>query len=216
MRAVLLSVTIGLLLVGCALPGEAQDKKPVVYESPFYPLKVGNQWRYRVTSGDNQVQKVVITVAQQEPYEHKFTRDKQEVTETILWYRLSVVSGAKELSEYVAVLKDGVYRFRTAGKDITPPVRFLKLPVEKGESWKVDSVSENVAMTGAFKCEDDAVKVPAGEYPAKRITAQDFKLGTEKMDLVYWFAHNVGMVQQRLRVGNSDVLLELEEFKAGK
>ena len=51
---------------------------------------------------------------------------------------------------------------------------------------------------------------------AKRVSAPDFQVGPEKMALEIWFAPNVGIVQQRVRVGNNEVLLELEEFKAGK
>jgi len=210
-------LSIGLLLAVGMLPGQAQEKKPMVYESPFYPLRVGNAWHYKVAVGEAPVQKVVITVEQAEPYDYKFTQDnKKEVTEPIVRYRLKVVSGAKELLEHVAVLKDGAYRFTTAGKEITPPLRFLKLPLTKGETWKVNSTSENVQMSGTFTCDDDSVRVPAGQFQAKRVSAQDFQLGTEKMALTFWFALDVGIVKQHVRVGNSDVMLELEEFKTGK
>ena len=211
-----LCFSIGLLLVVGTAPGQGQDKKPMVYTSPFYPLRVGNEWTYKVTVGDAPAeQKVVITVDEAEPYDYKFAQDQKEVTAPIVRYRLKVVSGFKELTEHVAVLKDGVYRFTTAMKEIAPPLRFLKLPLTKGETWKVNSTSENVQLSGTFTCADDKVTVPAGEFQAKHVSSKDFLLGTEKMALDYWFAEGVGIVKQHVHVGNSDVLLELKEFKSG-
>jgi hypothetical protein len=218
------------------VPGQSQEKKQkpefIEYESVFYPLHVGNQWRYKVSvHGDapgkdlpgKDTPEVKISVEKQETYDYKFTQDKKEVTKLIMRSRLKVVSGNKQLIEYVAVLEDGVYRFSTAGtdimpagKDITPPLRFLKLPVMNGETWTANSISEGVSLTGSFSCDDETVKVPAGQFPTKHISSKDFQLGTEKMTIDYWFAKDIGMVQQRVRVGNSDVMLELEEFKAGK
>ncbi len=212
MRYACLWMSIAVCLLVGTVPGRGQEKKPMLYESPFYPLHVGNEWRYKATIGDAPPQKVIITVEQAEPYDYKF----KDVSEPIVRYRLKIVSGSKELTEHVAVLKDGVYRFTTASKEITPPLRFLKLPLTKGESWTVNSVSENVQLTGTFTCDDANVTVEGKQFQAKHVWSKDFQLGTEKMTLEYWFAPNVGIVKQHVHVGNSDVLLELEDFKAGK
>ena len=217
MRNVCLWTSIALCLAMGTVPGRGQEKKPMLYESPFYPLRVGNEWRYKATIGDAPPQKVIITAEQAEPFDYKFTLpNKQEGSEPIVRYRLKIVSGSKELTEHVAVLKDGVYRFTTASKEITPPLRFLKLPLTKGETWTVNSMSENVQLTGTFTCDDANVTVEGKQFQAKHVWAKDFQIGTEKMTLEYWFAEHVGIVKQHVHVGNSDVLLELEDFKAGK
>ena len=41
------------------------------YTSPYYPLRVGNEWRYKATIGEAPPQKVSVTVEQAEPYEYK-------------------------------------------------------------------------------------------------------------------------------------------------
>lgn len=205
------SLTAVAILLTLVTPfGQSQERT-----SEFYPLRVGNQWTYKVTAGDAPVQKVVITVDQQENYQYKFTQNNKEITESIVRFRLKTVSGSKELFEHVAVLADGVYRFTTAGKEITPPMCFLKLPLKAGVSWTVDSLSENVQLTGTFTCAEDTVKA-AGGPQALRVSSKDFQLGTEKMTLDSWFAVNTGLVQQRVRIGNNEVLLELEAFKAAK
>jgi hypothetical protein len=207
-------VPVAFLLALFALPGQTQEKKRVIYDSLYYPLRVGNEWTYKVTTGDI-VKKVVVTVDHNELYDHKFTQDKKEATETIVRYRLKVVSESKVLEEHVAPLKDGVYRFTTAGKDIAPPLRFLnKLPA--AETWTVESTSENVPLKGTFSSGEETVKVPAGQFTAWRVSAQTFQFGAEKMSLDTWYAPDIGMVKQKVRVANSEVLMELEQFKAGK
>jgi hypothetical protein len=214
MRYFQLWASVGLLLAVGAMPGHGQEKKG--YKSELYPLGDGYQWRYKATVNDAPTQQVVMTAEKPELYEHKFTVDKKEVPDTAVRYHLKIVSGKKELFEQVAVFNDGVYRLSTADKDITPPLRFLKLPVKEGESWTWKATSENVPLTGTFTCERDKVKVPAGEFDALRVSCPDFQLGAEKMGLDYWFAKDVGIVKQRVRVGKSDVTLELEDFKPGK
>lgn len=210
-------ILLGLFLLASAVPGQGQEKKPMLYESAFYPLRVGSQWRYQSTAGDAPPQVVTVTAERAEPYEYKSTpANKQEISESIVRYRLKKVSGAKELHEYVAVLKDGVYRFSSADKEITPPLRFLKLPLTKGETWTVNSVSENVQLTGTFTCDDASVKVPAGQFQAKHVWSKDFQVGSEKMIIEYWFARDVGIVKQHVHVVNSDEVLELEDFRSGK
>ena len=62
-------VLIGLLLLVGTVPGQGQEKKPMLYTSPYYPLRVGNQWA--LPSDDRRgapPQKVFVTVEQAEPH----------------------------------------------------------------------------------------------------------------------------------------------------
>jgi hypothetical protein len=233
MRYLQLAASAGLFLflAAGAVPGQAQKKEPMEIHSDYYPLGAGYQWSYRATVNEPPPQKeqtvkdsrpiVTITAGKPEVFDHKFTVEKKEYSEPAVGYRLKVVSGPKEslkqMFEQVAVLKDGVYRISTAGKDITPPLRFLKLPVKGGESWTVSATSENVMLAGTFTCDVEAVKVPLGNFETLHVSSPDFQLGNEKMALDYWFAKDLGMVKQRVRVGKSNVVLELEAFnKPGK
>jgi hypothetical protein len=219
MQNVRLWVAVAVLVAAGVVPCQSQEKKPAQYDADFYPLREGNQWTYKMTIGDakeqKKEQKVVITAGKPEAYEFKTVKDKKEFSEIIVRFPLKVVSEAKELVEHVAV-KDGVYRIALAGKDINPPLCFLKLPAKKGDSWKVDSKSENAPITGTFTCDQEKVKVPFGEFNTIRVSTPDLQLERDKMAIDYWFAQNVGLVKQRVRVGNNDVLLELEDFKAAK
>jgi hypothetical protein len=215
MRYLRMWTLVGLLVAAAAMPGRTQEKKG--YKSEWYPLSEGNHWRYKATVNDAPTQQVDITVGKPEAFEHKYTVDKKEVSEAGVRYRLKIVTVSKknELFEHVAVLRDGVYRLSTANKEITPPLMFLKLPIKQGQSWTVNATSENVTLAGTFTCEADDVKVPAGAFKAVHVSCPDFQLNNEKMAVDYWFAKDVGIVKQHVRVGKSNVLLELEQFKPG-
>src|SRR5436305_5050593 len=91
------------LLTATAPAARAADE---VKDSPYYPLKLGTTWTYRV--GDD---RVTIKVAKVEKVGDQMTA------------LLEATNAAKaKLSENVAAKADGVYRFAAEGKKIDPPV----------------------------------------------------------------------------------------------
>ncbi len=126
---------------------------------------------------------------------------------------------AREVPEQVAVLPDGVYRFSTAGKAIKPPLRFFKFGVKPGDSWAVDSKTEDgKTLKGAFVAGVDKLTVTLGgkqvELTTWTVTSKDFTVDDEETALKTWFAENIGMVKQYVRIGKHESTLELREFKA--
>ncbi len=197
-----------VLLLLLAAPGFAQEAGKAI-SHPFYPLKVGNQWTYR--SGN---ERVVIRV-------DKEVLLKAPKDENVTGFLLRETSGPREVTEEVAVLADGVYRFRSAGKAIKPPLRFFKFPLEKGDSWKIDSKTEDgKVLRGTFVAGTDTVELTLGgkaqKVAAVTITCKDFQIGDERMSITYWFARDLGMVKQQVHSGKHDGTLELIDFKAGR
>src|SRR5262245_48437537 len=116
------------LAAGTQQPDTQQpDKdKPLGSETPYYPLTVGTQWSYQV--GDH---RVTVRVARAEVVEIKMLKpdaDKKlrEETVKVQGYQIESRSDAGTQSETVAVLEDGVYRVSAAGREVVPPVCFLK------------------------------------------------------------------------------------------
>jgi hypothetical protein len=184
----------------------SQDNVPVL-ETRFFPLKAGNTWQYK--AGD---QKVTVRVDKQELLDFK----KGDKIEKIPAYRLVTTKDEREKSEHVAVFPDGVYRLASDGKEIQPPIRFFKLPLKKGESWEIEAVVEGMTVKGTFHANEEDVKVPAGTYKTMRITGSDMQIGSQKMNIEYWFSFDVGIVKQWVKLGSYEVVLELEKFTPGK
>ena len=202
---------VSLLLLAFLATGsiQGQDKN---YESALYPLQVGATWTYRVTEKDTKnEQRVTVKVEKIETLEV----DGKKVTAA----RLEVRSGDRKLSEHVGVLADGIYRFSSADKTITPALCFLKLGIEKGgQSWQVDCTTDGTKLKGAFNVGKDMVTVPYFKNQKRDTitsTCADFQVGTSKMSVTYWFADKIGIVKQHVVVGNFDQLLELVEYQPG-
>ena len=186
----------------------AQEK---TFESALYPLQVGATWTYKVTEKNaKDEQRVTVKVEKMEILE----ADGKKVSVA----RLEIRSGDRKLSEQVGVLADGVYRFSSADKNITPALCFLKLGVEKGKNWQVDSTTDGAKIKGSFSIGKDMVSVPYfKDQKRETITSActDLQVGSSKMSVTYWFADKVGVVKQHVVVGNFDQTLELVEYQPG-
>ena len=141
------------------------------------------------------------------------------VTVTLTETRTNISSTAttNQDGNYVfSSIQDGVYRVAAAGKEITPPLCFLKLPPTAGQTWKVESTSEGTLMQGTFSTHDEDIEVPAfkgKKAPALKAVCEDFQMGKHRMKLTYWFVQRWGMVKQHVEGANFDVLMELEKYQ---
>jgi len=177
-------------------------------ETPYYPLQVGNTWNYR--AGEN---RFAMRVAKHE-----------KVGDTMTARVEMLVDGKVRSSENIGVTADGVYRYAysTTGsaaedKPATPPVRFLKLPPKKGDTWEVNSKCGNDTIKGTLKAGEETVSVPAGKYEALTSSCDKMSAGGTDIALTYYFAQNVGVVRQVIEAGGQKVVFELDKFEpAGK
>jgi len=184
------------LLLARASAVRGQEK---LEESPLYPLQVGNTWNYR--AGDNMF---AIRVA------------GHEKVGSALCARVEIVVEGKTTSfEHVAAQKNGVYRHSFEGKEVIPPVCFLRLPPKEGESWKVDSKFNDEALRGTFKVSrEKSVAVPAGTFENVVVSAgQDLDANGAKVNVTYYFAEGVGMVKQVIETAGQKMVIELMKFE---
>jgi hypothetical protein len=186
----------------------AAEKAPAGESTPYYPLVVGTKWHYKI--GDN---RYTLKVAKFEKIgEFNCARIEQTVDEKIT------------AVEHIAVTKDGVYRVAYDDKRAEPPLMFLKLPPEKGTTWKVDSVvgktdkSPGEKVAGTFEEGEIArVTVPAGfNDRVVTSTSKDLDANGQKLKFTYYFGKNVGMVKQDIEIGDQKVVIELERYEPAK
>lgn len=221
---------LALILAGSLAPLRGQDDKAQSYETTWYPLKVGNKWTYRAAND----QQVVVQVdsLKQVALEIKDTTSGKMTKSRIGTYLLKITSADKVMSEQVGVLTEGtyrlkpdqkevkltagVYRFQAAGKDINPPECFLKLPLAKDDSWDVNCESESTTIKGSYVGGEATIKVPAAGFQTMTVTSKNMLVGTQPLEVTYWFAERVGMVKERVQMGSYETLLELLKFEPAK
>ena len=180
-----------------------ERNKGTDYPTPYFPLKVGASAVY--IGGDGK-ERSTVSVEKAEPIRATVSGK----TDWVIGYALKTTSGDKQLFEDVYVAPDGVYRRSAAGKEINPPIRVLKLPPAAGDTWTVDSESESVRLFGTFTTEKATLEMPGrGATETFLVTANDFYAGKEKIESKTWFAKDLGIVKQWVKVSKFELNLEL-------
>jgi hypothetical protein len=186
---------LAILTIGVTLP--AQDA-PTTH--PYYPLKVGSEWSYKVQGGPIKV-KVAGT----------------EKAGMFTGYKLETSAGNKvSATETVAVTPEGVKRFNVNGLNPDQPILFLPTNPEETKSWDVDTKVAGQTIKGKFTAAKEKVTVPAGTYDAIHVKGADMQIGATSTTVEYWFAKDVGIVKLKFTLGTQDATLELESYTAGK
>jgi hypothetical protein len=189
-----------LILLGLMSTPAADDK---IKDSPYYPLKVGTKWTYKVGTNSFNMQ----------------VTKHEKVGEVLCGVIETSKDGNVVLTEYVGVKDDGVYRFSPAG-DKVDAYRVLKLPPKKGDSWKVELKMGGQVFKGAFKVDEAEITVPAGKYKTFVATSDGFEVtdpnGNQlKLVLKSWFAEKVGLVKNSIKLADKpEVIVELEKFES--
>jgi opacity protein-like surface antigen len=186
---------LAILTIAIAVP--AQDVQP----NPYYPLKVGSEWTYKVQGG---------------PIKVKVTGTEKAGTGN--GFKLETSANNKvSATETVAYTKEGVQRFNVNGLNPEVPILFLPADPEATKEWNVDTKVAGQTIKGTFKVNKEKVQVPAGTYDnAIHVKGTDMEIGATKTTVEYWFAKDVGIVKLKFTLGSQDATLELEAYTAGK
>jgi hypothetical protein len=192
-----LTLLLGVLLT----PVAATDTTAVddIRVSPYFPMKVGTTWEYAYAG-----KKIVVKVAAHDEIDGQTSA------------RLETDSGGRILVEHVTVKEDGIYRIRANGFDIKPPLLLLKLPPTKGDTWSVDSTVQNFALAGKLTLGEEKLMVGTKAYDTVSVKTIDMVMGGQSVSMETWYAKDVGMVKQHVKLPDYEVVLELTEFTAGK
>jgi hypothetical protein len=209
------------------------QQKQVAYQP--YPLKVGHRWTYVATdvkagqAKADKKQRVVIEVEREEVYVENVFVDGKVVQENHPCFLLKQTSGGKTTHDLVLltekgldimdkaakdanpnVRSQGLHRIHTAGTPLTPPLKIVPFPYKPNIQWTANSTSGNTVMKGTFTTFAVGVKVPFGEFKQNvlHVAYREQQKGDLRIEIDYWFAHDVGMVKQ--------IVLELEKFEPAK
>jgi hypothetical protein len=185
---------LAILAVGVAAPAQEATT------NPYYPLKVGSEWTYKVQGGP-----IKVKVA------------GPEKVGMINGYKLETSAGNKvSATETVAVTPEGVKRLNVNGLTPEQPILFLPADPNATKSWDVDTKVGGQTIKGKFTANTEKVTVPAGNFDTIHVKGADMQIGTTQTTVEYWFAKDVGIVKLNFKLGSQDATLELEKYEAGK
>jgi hypothetical protein len=97
---------------------------------------------------------------------------------------------------------------------------FLKLPPKKDETWEVEAKIGAEKLKGTFKSGEvsEDVKVPAGIYKKENVVtsgSDNLDANGQKISFTYFFAKDVGMIKQTIKIMTQEVVIELEKYEPG-
>jgi hypothetical protein len=168
----------------------------------YFPLTPKTKWIYKV-----QDQTVEVLVDKNE----KFKDETCSKVDTL-------VSGKVVASELYCLRADGLYRVKVKDDEISPAVRVLPWPVQKGAVWEVNSKvggQSGQSVKGNFQVVNDRekVKVPAGEYEAVLVEGKDMDVAGTKTTVRLWFVRGIGLVKLSYKIADTESTLELEKYE---
>lgn len=189
---------LAVTVIGLSLSAQ-ETAAPTTH--PYYPIKVGSEWTYKVQGG---------------PIKMKVTGTEKVGQAT--GYKIEVTAGTKvSATEVIGVTKDGVVRYNVNQVAADTPILFLPTDPEATKEWPIDTKGGGQPLKGKFTVTKEAkVAVPAGTYDTIHVKGSGMTVGTTTSDIDYWFAKDVGIVKLRFTLGSQDATLELEKYEPGK
>lgn len=191
---------LAVIILGLSLSAQ-EATAPATH--PYYPIKVGSEWTYKVQGG---------------PIKMKVTGTEKVGQAT--GYKIEVTAGTKvSATEVIGVTKDGVVRYNVNQVAADTPILFLPTDPESQQAkdgWTIDTKGGGQPLKGKFTATKEKVTVPAGTYDTIHVKGSGMTVGTTTSDIDYWFAKDVGIVKLRFTLGSQDATLELEKYEPGK
>jgi hypothetical protein len=210
--------SIGVFIVVCSVQADQPAPKPKRAVSVFFPLEKGHKWTYRVTDNKAAQPKAdarptVIEVEREEVFSFKESKDGVDTEIPYIGFVLKNSNGDRASRDRVVVTEgDVVHRTHVAGTALQPPQAFFRIL----QKWESEAKAGGTQVKGTFTNELVEVQVPAGKYKAYHITFNNNLPGDEAVEIHRWFAPDIGMVKQRVKMKSHDIVLELERFDKGK
>jgi hypothetical protein len=193
------------IVLATALPSEAQVAKSKNKLPDYLPLKAGTKWTYDVDAGTGQKVQVTNQIVKIE------TIDGQSLARME-----TVVNGNVAATEHLASTPKGVFRHRANGVEVSPPICILKYPYKEGEKWEQETkIGPQEVKISVVSGPSEQVMTTAGKYKAVSI-ALETNVNGLKIDTTSWYAPDVGLVKQKVLLGDKNITLDLVKFEAGK
>ena len=173
----------------------------------YFPLRVGDTWKYRSTTADGKQSEFSIKVLSEEK-ENGNTLYLVETVSTFQpihdWYSKPSGWVLMHRQEYVKTGSKAEYQ---------PTKQFLKNPLMRGDSWHWQGkgmmgveIDESNDVAGP-----ETVSVPAGKFEAMKVATRVIQ-GGALVTKTYWYAPGVGLVKSMTDTGSVKSTTELLEY----
>jgi len=194
---------VGLILVVFLSLGSYYGWAAVEEYHPYFPLKPGNQWIYKMTLSDNSVASRLVGVST--PSDGKS--------------RLMIIINKDPYAEiHYSYIERKLYRVKQITafgiKNIEPMEMVLPAELKTGMSWSWEAADKSEKETSKV-LGVEKVTVPAGTFEAVVVQC-DNTLNGEACQEKTWFVKDIGYVKD-VQVGSgNNITTELVDYRLAK
>ena len=199
------------LVLGCSYlkkgtmsPSSSSGGASSTGSKDYFPLSVGDSWKYRSTTADGKQSEFTIKVLNEE----KESGNTLYLVETVStfqpihdWYSKPSGWVLMHRQEYVKTGNKAEYQ---------PTKQFLKNPLTSGDSWTWRGagmmgvgIDESNEVSGP-----ETVSVAAGKFEAMKVMTKVIQ-GGARVTKTYWYAPGVGLVKSMTDTGSVKSTTEL-------
>ncbi|MEY2488146.1 MAG: hypothetical protein QOC70_88 [Verrucomicrobiota bacterium] len=201
-----ISPTIALTVFILTMAAAAQKSEAPAPD--YFPLRVGDSWTYRSTSGDTQ-------------HSLKVVSEEKQADGTIR-YLVEKLAGAKVLTVFskaggwVLMHSEGYPEHEGLDVKYESPRQYLKNPLVAGAQWGWQGedytrtqLEEDNQVTGP-----ENITVPAGKFRAMKVVSR--VAGPSSLTRTNWYADGVGLVKSATDGGQIKYGWELTDYSFKK
>jgi hypothetical protein len=210
-QRVLVAVLVALCIAGFGGSVFAQKSaKPVKPKEPppdYFPLRVGDWWSYKSTTGDGKQSDFTMKVLSEDT--GVFLVEIQSAWPIQEWY--------SKPEGWVMWHRESFTKNAQMNVAFEPPRQYLQNPLATGQTWGW----KGKAMMGVDVDESshvealDVVTVPAGTFKAFRVVSKVLQGGTT-VTKTYWYANWIGLVKSMTDTGAVKSTTELVDYSFKK
>lgn len=181
----------------------AQRAKPPMRD--YFPLRVGDSWKYRSTDGDAEYTVTVLSAEKQADGTMLYLLEKQVGIKIHDWYSKS--------NGWVFQHREAYPEQEGLEVKYQPARQYLKNPLLAGATW--NSTGKSVVQMDFHESNrvvgPAMVKVPAGTFRAMKIVSKVLE-GKGSQVKTYWYVDGVGLVKYTTESGQTISGFELVDY----
>jgi len=202
-QALALAFTFALLTTSIA----AQKAKAPAPD--YFPLRVGDSWKYRSTVSDAEATIKVVSLEKQSDGTMRYLLEKSAGAKIQDWY--------SKTNGWVLMHREAYPEHEGLEMKYEPARQYLKNPLVAGATWNWSgkSTTQNEVQESNRVIGLEAVEVPAGKFRAMKIVSKVSE-GASVMTKTYWYADGVGLIKYTTESGAINYGFELIDYSFKK
>jgi hypothetical protein len=178
--------------------------KPKPAAGDYFPLRVGDSWNYRHTSGESEYSLKVLSEEKQPDGSSRYEVELLSGVKIISWF--------SKPSGWVLLHWQRYPEHEGLEAKYEPPKQYLQNPLVAGTKWewqgKDHTQTEFIEKNQVVGFEN--VTVPAGKFRAMKVVTG--VSGGARMTKTYWYAEGVGLVKSMTDGGQIKYGFELVDY----